>query len=164
MLPDRLTVLYTACLRGRLEALPRLYTLIKHERATVRGLSITLDLGESCTPDKWICGVTGGRALLVAMDSMGYDACYIDRADPLASDPVTFGKLHDMLLTPLVTDDHSLTLTRHNPNTPDWKLRLVGEHDNHDTPNDCLLTIRLGRSVPTAESTRYDSVRHTVYL
>src|SRR5215469_5357793 len=112
---DRLTILYIACLRGRLEALPRLYTLLKHERATVRGPSITLDLGESCAPDVWLCGVTGGRAALVAMDSMGFDAFYIDRGDMLAGDPVMLGKLQATILTPLVTDDRSLTLNKHAP-------------------------------------------------
>ena len=164
MPPDRLTVLYTACLRGQLEALPRLYTLIKRERATVRGPSITLDLGASCVPDSWPCEVTGGRAALVAMDSMGYDAFYIDRGDPLASDPVTFDKLQNTILTPLVTDDRSLTLVRHGLDGRDWKIRLAGEHDGQNTADSALLTIRLSRSVPSAESTRYDAARHTVYL
>ncbi|MHB8624954.1 MAG: hypothetical protein ACYDBJ_02680 [Aggregatilineales bacterium] len=168
MRPDRLTVLYTACLRGRLEALPYLYTLLKRERARIHGPSITLDLGQSCTSDVWLCQATAGRALLVAMDSMGYDACYIDRADPLASDPLTFGKLREVILTPLVTDANPLTLTKHAPNGANWILRLVGsesaDQETMNTPADDTLTIQLRRAVPTAPSTYYDSDRHMVYL
>jgi hypothetical protein len=168
MFPDRLTVLYTACLRGRLGALPRLFTLIKRERATVRGPVILLDLGESCSPDVWLCNASDGRAALAAMDSMGYDACYIDHADPLASDPLTFGKLQEVIVTPLVTETSPVTLTKQSPGTASWQLRLIGG----ETPfqpgptisGDALLTIRLRRTVPTAESTRYDSVRYTLQL
>lgn len=168
MLPNRLTVLYTACLRGRLAELPRLYTMIKHTRAELQGPSILLDLGESCASDEWLCQATAGRVLLVAMDSMGYDAFYLDRADPLVSDPLTFRKLQEVILTPLVTDANSLTLTKHAPDGGRWALRLMGsdspDRETTIVPDDETLTIGLRRAVPTAESTFFDSARHMVYL
>jgi len=165
MYPERLTVLYTACLHGRLGALPRLYTLLKRERAALRGPAITLDLGESCTPDIWLCNATGGRAALVAMDSMGYDAYYINHADPLASDPVTFGKLQEVIVTPLVTDDQPVTITKRMPGSASWHVRLAGT-ESADEPEMAAdeLIIRLRCAVPTAKSTRYDSARRTLYL
>lgn len=167
MLPNRLTLVYTACLRGRLVDLPRLYTLIKQIRAALDGPSVLLDLGESCVADDPLCQATAGRALLVAMDSMGYDAFYIDRADPLASDRLTFDKLQAVIVTPLITDANPLSLTKHAPATGSWTLRLLGggiDSLSAEVPEDDTLTIGLRRTVPTAEATGYDPAHHMVYL
>ena len=166
MLPDRLTVLYTACLRGRLAALPHLYTLIKHTQAALEGPSVLLDLGESCVADEWLCQATAGRALLVAMDSMGYDAFYLDQADPLASDTLTFSKLQTVIVTPVVTDSQPLALPKHTSDARRWTLRLIGEGMAApvDDSGEETLTIHLRRAPSGEDGIYYEPGRHMVYL
>ncbi len=125
-----LTIFYTAALRGRLETLPRLFTFIRRERLGVNGVSILLDLGESCVPDHWLCAATGGRALLVAMDSMGYDAFCLSQTDALYADSVTLGKLRDTILTPIITAEQPLTLTRHYADEPRISLTITCASDS----------------------------------
>ncbi len=72
-------LLYTAGIRGDLALLPRLHTFIKALRGDVpEGETgpLLFDLGESCAPDVWPCGVTGGRAAIIVLDAMGYHAIY----------------------------------------------------------------------------------------
>jgi hypothetical protein len=74
-----LTIFYTSRLRGDLALLPRLYTFLRalRERHAVHRL-LLLDLGESCDPAVWPCGLTGGRSMLIALDAMGYDAANVE--------------------------------------------------------------------------------------
>jgi hypothetical protein len=71
-----LTILYTGGLRGDLELLPRLFTFIRQLKAAETGRILLIDAGEACIPIVWHCDGTGGRSMLVALDSMGYDAVY----------------------------------------------------------------------------------------
>lgn len=71
---DRITILYTQNIRGQLYMLPRLSTLIKRLRREHGPVQLLIDLGDSCTDDAYICRVTGGRAAVVMLDAMGYDA------------------------------------------------------------------------------------------
>ncbi len=90
--PLKLTVLYTYGLRGDLDVLPRLYTLIRQLRAlnsqeAVKvchddpappiGRILLLDLGDSCAPDVWHCAVSGGLSMPLAFDGMGYHAANV---------------------------------------------------------------------------------------
>ncbi len=58
----RLAVLYTADLAGRLDMLPRLFTVIQGVRGRRGGPVTLLDLGGSCHPGHWECAATEGRA------------------------------------------------------------------------------------------------------
>ena len=106
-------------MRGDLTLLPRLFSFIKQLRAyyseeavvlcpddpapaNPRGRVLLLDLGESCAPDVWHCQVTGGRSMLVALESMGYDAANVTGF--LAPDGRA--KLGDMVRLALVDDEH----------------------------------------------------------
>lgn len=76
--PAALTVLYTAGLRGDIESLPRLYTVLRELRARAEGGPVLLvDLGDRCAPDVWHCTVTDGRSMLIALDGMGYFAANV---------------------------------------------------------------------------------------
>lgn len=72
-----LTVLYTHNLRGDLELLPRLYTLLLRLRSAAPGPCVLVDLGASCAPDVWPCDVTGGRSTLFVLDAMNYQAARV---------------------------------------------------------------------------------------
>ena len=72
-----LTVLYTHNLRGDLDLLPRLYTLLQRLRSAAPGPCVLVDLGASCVPDVWPCNVTGGRSTLFVLDAMNYQAARV---------------------------------------------------------------------------------------
>lgn len=69
-----MNILYTEHLRGDLRLLPRLATFLRRLRTADTFL---IDLGASCTPEVWPCGITGGRAVLVVLDAIGYDAANV---------------------------------------------------------------------------------------
>ncbi len=54
--------------------LPRLTTLIKRLKRERGPVDVLLDLGDSCADGAYICQVTGGRASVILLDAMGYDA------------------------------------------------------------------------------------------
>jgi hypothetical protein len=93
--------MYTAALEGRLELLPMLFTRIREERVTISGIPLLVDLGRSCAPDAWVCDVTEGRGMLVAMDAMGYDAFHIGPQDMLYTRPMEVEQLRGIMLTQL---------------------------------------------------------------
>lgn len=69
------TIFYTQNLRGQLDVLPRLATLLNQQRASVTdGLRFVLDMGGSCEASVPVCQVTEGRAALMVLDAIGYDA------------------------------------------------------------------------------------------
>ncbi len=149
--PSIITILYTVSLRGQLELLPSLFTRIKRERAVAPGVVLLVDLGESCIPNHWLCDATAGRALFVAMDSMGYDAFYLDNADPLYGDAITLGKLRSILLTPIVTDSQSVLLTKRDVTGQSLALRLMGAAEMLPEPDTTVsATLRLKRGMHSA--------------
>jgi hypothetical protein len=115
-----LSILYTHNLRGSLDLLPRLYTLIKLLRAQAQLVEdedevmlcmfqpatrrvVLLDMGDSCSPDAWHCAATGGRSTLIVLDAMGYDAAYV--TGQLASDARE--KLAESTTIALVDGEHT---------------------------------------------------------
>lgn len=94
-------ILHTHGIGGRMDILPRLYTLIKRLRARTDAPHYLADSGESCAPDVWPCDVTGGRAVLIALDAMGYDVAYVGAA----LDDANYSKLADTVMMGLVRRD-----------------------------------------------------------
>ena len=72
-MPEPLTLLYSAHLRGDLALLPRLYTFL-HQLGPV---DLLLDLGDACEESVWHCAATGGRSTLHVLDAMGYHAANV---------------------------------------------------------------------------------------
>src|SRR5437868_4352131 len=106
------TLLYTAALGGRLQLLPKIFTLIRQVRADATGPVLLVDLGQSCVSGSWICDVTGGRAVLVAMDAMGYDAFHIGPLGYLYTQPATVQQLRESLLTQFAAGPWSSKISR----------------------------------------------------
>jgi hypothetical protein len=72
------TIFYTANLRGNLQQLPRLYTLLRQLREEAAPQkTLLLDLGNSCALEVWHCAATGGRSALLVLDAMGYQAANV---------------------------------------------------------------------------------------
>ena len=67
------TIFTTANLRGAIDVLPRLASLILRGRAA-QGITLLLDLGDTCSAESWVCRVTQGRAPFLLLDAIGYDA------------------------------------------------------------------------------------------
>ena len=102
--PAALTVLYTAGLRGDLALLPGLFTFLRDLRARAEGSPVLLaDLGRSCAPDVWHCGVTGGRSMLGAVDGMGYHAANVSGS----LTPGLRAKMSDLTQMALVDSAHA---------------------------------------------------------
>ncbi len=134
-----LTVLYTASLRGQLDLLPRLFTRIRQERATARGPVFLADLGRSCVPDLWICEATGGRGMLVAMDSMGYDAFHFGPKDMLYTQPAMVQQLRDVILARLAAGPWTAPVERQ-----DISVTFVNAVNYRVTePADLVVALRL---------------------
>src|SRR5438128_2120399 len=108
----RIKLLYTAALEGRLSLLPMLFTRIRQERHEPAGPVLLVDLGRACVPGMWICDVTEGKAMLVAMDAIGYDAFHLGPRDPLYSQPGTVQELRGMLLTSFAAGPWMARVTR----------------------------------------------------
>lgn len=100
-----LTLLYTQRIRGNLSILPRLYTFLRTLHAPHGEKTLMVDLGESCAPDVWPCGVTGGRAALLVLDAMGYTAAHV--SSELA--PEDYAKLAGQVSLALIDDAHPHT-------------------------------------------------------
>jgi len=98
-----ITLLYTTALAGRLALLPQLLTRIRQERATrgPDGITLLVDLGRSCVTGGWLCDVTEGRGMLVAMDAMGYDAFHLGPQDMLYTRPAQTQQLRSVIQTQL---------------------------------------------------------------
>ncbi len=75
--PTRLTLLYTANLRGDVALLPRLFSLIRREQRAADAPALLIDLGDTCAVESWLCRATMGRAPVLVLDSMGYDGVVI---------------------------------------------------------------------------------------
>ncbi|PJF36819.1 MAG: hypothetical protein CUN49_03475 [Candidatus Thermofonsia Clade 1 bacterium] len=107
-----ISLFYTVALKGNLALLPRLFTFLSRERAAVQGLSLLVDMGCACTPEAWICQATDGRAMLVAMDSMGYDAFHIGARDPLYQAPHIVEALQRLIVTRFAAGPWSVLVKR----------------------------------------------------
>jgi hypothetical protein len=106
------SLFYTVALKGDLALLPRLFTFLSRERATVRGLSLLVDMGCACAPEAWICQATAGRGMLVAMDGMGYDAFHVGVRDPLYQVPYIVEGLQRLIVTRFAAGPWSVRLNR----------------------------------------------------
>lgn len=76
----RLTVLHFNDLHGRLDALPRLFTLIQRERTAALRLGravLVLDGGDSSDCAQWESDLTQGRANFALLEAMGVQATVI---------------------------------------------------------------------------------------
>ncbi len=150
-----LTLLYTAALGGQLELLPRLFTRIEQERATIDGPIVLVDLGQSCQPGAWICEATGGRGMLVPMDAMGYDAFHIGPRDMLYTQPALVEQIRQIILTPLAAGPWLAPVNR-------GKLRLLLVNAPNmttiaaaqDAQIDLIVGLRLGDSAQVEASWR----------
>lgn len=137
-----IVILHTHGIGGRLAILPRLYTLIKRVRARADAPHYLVDSGESCAPDVWPCDVTGGRAVLIALDAMGYDAAYVDGT----LDDANYSKLADTVMMGLVRrgsvhrrDDLIFTAEHQPPPAPDGLRHVVvTPDDQRRSTADCV--------------------------
>lgn len=98
-----LTLLYTYDLRGDLALLPHLFTVIQQRRRGLKGERVLLvDLGASCDPIVWPCGITEGRAPLLVLDAMGFDVANVQGV----LTPDVRDKLAEQVTIALVDDEH----------------------------------------------------------
>ena len=82
----RLTILHFNDLHGRLEQMPRLFTLIQRERADAARAGrevLLLDGGDSSDGARWESAVTQGRANYSLLEAAGVQATVVGNADAL---------------------------------------------------------------------------------
>ncbi len=82
----RLTILHFNDLHGRLDQMPRLFTLIQRERADALRTGrqvLLLDGGDSSDGTRWESAVTQGRANYSLLEAMGVQATVVGNADAL---------------------------------------------------------------------------------
>jgi hypothetical protein len=106
------SLFYTVALKGDIALLPRLFTFLNRERAAVQGVSLLVDMGCACAPEAWICRATDGRAMLVAMDGMGYDAFHVGVRDPLYQTPHLVERLQHLIVTRFAAGPWSARIER----------------------------------------------------
>jgi hypothetical protein len=97
-----LTLFYTGGIRGDLALLPRLHSFIRGWRREIGGRVLLVDLGESCAPEVWPCGITEGRSTLLVLDAMGFHAANVSGV--LTSE--SRAKLAGQVTLALVDDEH----------------------------------------------------------
>src|SRR5574337_376518 len=82
----RLTLLHFNDLHGRLDQLPRLFTLIQRERAEARTRGravLLLDAGDSSERKVWESDITKGRANFALLEAMGVQASVVGNGEAL---------------------------------------------------------------------------------
>jgi 2',3'-cyclic-nucleotide 2'-phosphodiesterase (5'-nucleotidase family) len=82
----RLTILHFNDLHGRLEQMPRLFTLMQRERAEAQRAGrrvLVLDGGDSSDRGRWESDVTKGRANYSLLEAMGVDATVVGNGEAL---------------------------------------------------------------------------------
>ena len=110
--PTAVTLLYTANLGGDLAYLPRLATAIQRERRTAEGPTLLLDLGDTCSPDSWVCRATQGRAPFLVLDAMGYDAALIGGPEQMPIPPASLRRLMDQLVMAVIVWNRARQIAR----------------------------------------------------
>ncbi|NDJ75542.1 MAG: hypothetical protein GYB65_04720 [Chloroflexi bacterium] len=106
-----ITLLYTANLVGKLELLPRLATLVQAERRAA-AVTVLLDLGDTCALDAWICPATEGRAPLIVLDSMGYDAALVGGPEEVSIPPASLRDLAGRVMMSIILWGRAAHLTK----------------------------------------------------
>ena len=172
-----LTILYTYGLRGDLDVLPRLYTLIRQLRALNSeaavpvcedepappiGRVLLLDLGDSCAPDVWHCGVSGGLSMPLAFDGMGYHAATV------ALTPEARARVSESTQLKLIDADHpaevdGVWLTLGDPRPDQLTIRMQPAEFADLTDNLLTLPAVKGRQVGEARLRGSMLVSHMVY-
>ncbi len=92
----QLTILHVNDLHGRLDQLPRLYTLIRRarEQAQAAGRQVLLlDAGDSSDRGQWASAATQGRANYALLEAMGVQATVLGNADYLIWGRAALAKL-----------------------------------------------------------------------
>lgn len=82
----RLTILHFNDLHGRLDQLPRLFTLIQRERAAAHAAGrrvLLLDAGDSSERSLWESNITKGRANFALLEAMGVQATVVGNGEAL---------------------------------------------------------------------------------
>jgi hypothetical protein len=149
-------LLYTAALEGRLAVLPRLFTRIQQERTSAPGIALLADLGRSCAPGIRICDATSGRAMLVAMDAMGYDVFHIGSQDMLYTQPGVVEQLTGVIQTQLAAGPWTGTVSRAG------KVFVFASRLNVPGPADLTIALRLGEQAVIEAA--WDGSRRTLFL
>ncbi|MBN1681507.1 MAG: hypothetical protein JW966_14600 [Anaerolineae bacterium] len=106
------TLLYTANLSGELGLLPYLATLIQRERQKATGAVLLLDIGDTCSPDAWVCRATQGRAPLIVLDGMAYDAVLIGGPECVPIPPASLRRLRETMTMPVALWDRTTAITK----------------------------------------------------
>lgn len=125
--PLSITLLYTYNIQGDLGLLPRLFTFIRQLRRAIPDESrfLLVDLGKSCAPEVWHCGITQGRSTLIVLDAMGYHAANTNGV----LSPISRLKLVDQVTLGLVDDTHphqdGEILFTSKQTTPDAALQII---------------------------------------
>ncbi|MCC7206993.1 MAG: hypothetical protein IT323_06780 [Anaerolineae bacterium] len=147
------SILYSASLNGQIDLLPRLFTQLKHERASADPARavVLVDLGQSCRADAPPCALTGGRAMLVAMDAMGYDAFHIGALDMLYAQPALVAQLRNIVMTRFAAGPWYVDVKRR-----DALIRLVNAQqlDPAAVPGDEDADLVVGLRLADAEAIR----------
>jgi len=92
----RLTLLHFNDLHGRLDQLPRLFTLIQRERAEARARGhavLLLDGGDSSDRGVWETDITKGRANFALLEAMGVQASVVGNGEALQWGRAAFDRL-----------------------------------------------------------------------
>lgn len=92
----RLTLLHFNDVHGRLDRLPRLFTLIDRQRAAARRAGrrvLILDGGDSSDRDFWESDITKGRANFTLLDAMGVQASVVGNGEALQWGRAALGRL-----------------------------------------------------------------------
>jgi hypothetical protein len=92
-MPPCLMLVYSANLRGRLDALPRLFSRARDVRTGLAGWLTWVDLGGACAPEAWECAATQGRAGLMSLEAAGCAAAWLTAADGAGLDADTLARL-----------------------------------------------------------------------
>jgi 5'-nucleotidase len=91
-----LTLLHFNDLHGRLDQLPRLFTLIQRERRAAQAAGrqvLLLDGGDSSDRQQWASAVTQGRANFSLLEAMGVQASVVGNAESLIWGRAALAKL-----------------------------------------------------------------------
>ena len=107
-----LTVLYTANLAGKLDILPRMFSLIQRERQSVSGTVFLVDLGDTCVVESPLCRGTEGRGPFIVLDGMGYDVAIVGGPEKTPIPPSALRALGGRMVMPVVIWNRAREFTR----------------------------------------------------